>query len=241
MDLELHYLEVSPWSHKARRALQHHKLPVREHAYTPVLGELGLRLRLRKLRGRVTVPVLFTPEGALTDSWDIALYADRVGAESALIPTDKRAEIRAWNEASERLLAAGRGCAMLRALTAPEVALETLPKPLARLLAGRGGVLAVRVFNAKYDIREGRLSQYRDVVREELARLRNALAGGRRHLLGELSYADIAMAVGLTVLRPLEGSPVGPAMRRVATDEALAAEYPDLIAWRDSVHALEPW
>lgn len=241
MELELHYLSISPWSLKARRALAHHELAVRECPYTPVLSEPGLRLRLRKLSGRVTVPVLFTPEGALTDSWDIALYADRVGTKSALIPRDERAEIRAWDEASERLLAAGRGCAMLRALSAPEAGLESLPEPLARLLGRRGGTLAIRVFNAKYDIREGRLSHYRDVVREELARLRSALAGGRRYVLGELSYADIAMAVGLTVLRPLENSAVGPAMRRVTTDEALAAEYPDLIAWRDRVHAEEPW
>jgi glutathione S-transferase len=241
MDLALHYLSFSPWSQKARRVLQHHRLSVREHAYTPIVGELALRMRLRKPRGRVTVPVLFTPEGALTDSWDIALYADRIGAQSALIPSDKQAEIRNWNEASERLLSAGRGCTMLRTLQAPEAGLEALPKPLARLLGVRGGTLAVRAFNAKYDIHEGQLSHYRDVAREELSRLRRALAGGRRYLLDQLSYADIAMAVGLVMLRPPANSSMGPAMRRAAIDESLAAEYPDLIAWRDSIHAQEPW
>jgi glutathione S-transferase len=241
MPLTLHHLPYSPWSIKARCALRHHGIAVRELEYIPVLGEPALRLRLRKLSGRVTVPVLFTPDGALTDSWQIALFAERVGSGTALIPNEQRAAIAEWNEASERLLGAARSCAMLRVVHAPEAALESLPAPLAGLLGKRGAGLAVRAFNAKYSIRLEQQADYHAQVREELSRVRQALAGGRRFLLDQLSYADFAMAVGIGCLRPLPSTPMGPAMRLASTDEALAAEFPDLIAWRDALHAEHRW
>jgi len=241
MPLTLYYLPYSPWSIKARCALRHHAVAVREREYTPVLGEPALRLRLRKFGGRVSVPVLFTPAGVLTDSWEIALFADRVGSGAALIPNEKRALIAEWNAASERLLSAARSCAMLRVLHAPQAALESLPAPVARLLGERGGVLAVRVFNAKYAIRPEQQADYHAQVRQELSRLRQALAGGRRYLLDQLSYADFAMAVGIACLLPLPSAPMGPTMRHASTDEVLAAEFADLIGWRDALHAEHPW
>jgi glutathione S-transferase len=240
MPLTLYHLPYSPWSIKARCALRHHAVAVREREYTPMLGEPALRLRLRKLGGRVTVPVLFTPDAALMDSWEIALYAERVGSGSALIPNEKRALIAEWNAASERLLSAARSCAMLRVSDAPEAALESLPAPVAGLLGRRGAGLAVRAFNAKYSIRPERQAEYQASVRQELSRLRQALAG-RRYLLDHLSYADFAMAVALARLRPLPSSPMGPAMRLASTDEVLAAEFADLIAWRDALHAEHTW
>jgi len=237
----LYYLPFSPWSQKAKAALRHHKLKLREHAYTPVVGELALRVRLRRARGRVTVPVMFTQSGPLCDSWDIALYADQRGAGSPLIPESKRAEILAWNEASERLLAAGRGIAMLRTLQAPDVAVEVLPKPVAVLLGVRAALPAVRGFNAKYSIEETRRAEYVAVQRRELEALQQALADGREYLLGELSYADFAMAVGMMQLRPLDETPMGPRMRATAGDAELAAEFPRLLGWRDALYAKHPW
>lgn len=241
MHLTLYYLPYSPWSLKARCALRHHAIAVREHEYIPVLGEPALRLRLRKFSGRLTVPVLFTPDGALSDSWEIALFAERMGSGVTLIPNEKRAVIAEWNAASERLLDAARGCAMLRVVHAPEAALESLPKALAGVLGRRGAGLAVRAFNAKYAISAELEASYRAVMREELSRLHNALAGGRRFLLDQLSYADFAMAVCITCMRPLPSSKMGPAMRLASTDEVLAAEFPELIAWRDALNAEHPW
>jgi glutathione S-transferase len=241
MQLTLLHLPFSPWSIKARCALRHHAVAVREREYTPVLGEPALRLRLRKFSGRVTVPVLFTPDAVLTDSWDIALFAERVGSGTALIPNEKRAQVAEWNAASERLLNAARSCAMLRVLHAPEAALEALPAPMATLLGKRGAGLAVHAFNAKYSIRPEQQAEYHAIVREELSRLRGALAGGRRFLLDQLSYADFAMAVCISCIRPLADAPMGPAMRLASSDEGLAAEFPDLIAWRDALHVQQPW
>jgi glutathione S-transferase len=237
----LYYIPFSPWSQKARCALQHHELSPRLELYTPFVGELALRYRLKRWRGRVSVPILFTDEGPITDSWDIALYADRTGSAHPLIPADERAEVSDWNMRSERLLDAGRGLTMLRALHVPEAALEALPQRLGKVLGERGALLAVRQFNAKYQITEARAAQYERTMRDELGRLRAALADGRRYILGELTYADFAMAMGLMMLSPLPDAPMGPAMRRVASDDGLAAEYADLVAWRDALHAAHPW
>ena len=131
---------------------------------------------------------------------------------------------------------------MLRVLhDVPEAALEALPAPVAGVLGKRGAGLAVRTFNAKYSIRPEQQAEYHALVREELLRLRGALAGGRRFLLDQLSYADFAMAVCISCMRPLPDAPMGPAMRLASTDEVLAAEFPDLIAWRDALHAEHRW
>jgi glutathione S-transferase len=241
MDLTLYYMPFSPWSHKARCALAHHALTPKPHIYAPLFGEPALRLKLRKLRGRVTVPVLFTPEGPLADSWEIALYADRVGTGTPLIPRAQHDEVARWNAASERMLSAGRSSAMLRVLVTPAAALETVPPFARRVMAGRGAQLGVRAFNAKYGIRSSELPRYEAAAREELERLAHTLSDGRRYLLGELSYADFAMAVGLSWLRPLPSDGLGPEMRKAMVDEGLAAQYPQLIAWRDTIHSEQPW
>jgi len=78
-------LVTIPYSHyceKARWALDHVGASYREEAHTP-----GLH-RLTTLRhGKTTTPLLYTPEGILTDSTDILLYLDRTAPPSrALFP-----------------------------------------------------------------------------------------------------------------------------------------------------------
>src|SRR5215510_3324901 len=124
----LFYIPFSPWSLKARFVLDHHGIGVDARVYAPVLDELRMRVRLRKPRGRITVPVLFTPEGTLTDSWQIANYAERVGSGASLIPPALHDAVADWNSASERLLSAGRARAMVRAIGDVEAIIETLPE-----------------------------------------------------------------------------------------------------------------
>jgi glutathione S-transferase len=239
MEPTLYYMPFSPWSHKARCALRHHHLTPRGHAYVSLVEEPRLRWKLRQWRGRVTVPVLFTSERVITESWDIALWAERNGSGSALIPNDKRAEISEWNAVSDRLLSAARSRAMLRALEQPLVLLEVLPAPLAKLLGERGARMSTRLFNAKYAIDPSERAQYELVIREELQRVQRALHDGRRYLTGELSYADIAVGVSLMVLGPLPGEEeVG--IQKLGFEPELSAEFPSLRAWRNAVHAVEP-
>jgi glutathione S-transferase len=234
---DLYFLPVSPWSLKARCALRLCEVPVREHVYIPLIGEPALRLRMARFSGRVTVPVLFTHEGVLSDSFDIAQYAERVGHPYGLFPVGELEAIRAWNDASERLLRAGRVCSMLRVLDEPEAALESLPRAAGRIMGARAARTTVLAFNAKYGIRQGSELEATARARVELDTLRAALADGRSYLLGEFSYADVTMALGLQLVQPLSGSPMGPASMRAATHLELAQAYPDVLAWRDRVHA----
>jgi glutathione S-transferase len=57
-------------------------------------------------------------------------------------------------------------------------------------------------------------------------------------VLGEFSYADITMAVILHFVRPVgpDFLGMGKASRRCWSDEELATEYADLLAWRDSLY-----
>ena len=74
----IHY---SPWSLRARWALDHHGVDYRYREHTPLLGEWGLRFRSRKRvgSGPVTVPLLVLPERAIDDSFEIMCFADEVG------------------------------------------------------------------------------------------------------------------------------------------------------------------
>lgn len=239
MEPTLYYMPYSPWSRKARCALRHHNLTPRGHVYMPLVEEPVLRWKLRKWRGRVTVPVLFTQERVLTDSWDIVLWADRNGSGSTLIPNHKQDEISEWNAVSERLLSAGRSVSMLRALDQPEVLLEVLPPPMAKLLGAGGARVSARMFNAKYAIDASEQAQYAGVIREQLLRIQRGLADGRRYLTGEPSYADIAIGVALLVLGPLPDEAQA-GLQKLAHDPAFDVEFASLRAWRDAVHATLP-
>ncbi len=239
MELTLFYIPFSPWSLKARFALAHHGLHPAEREYKPIFDEIPMRVRLRKPRGRISVPVLLTPDGPYTDSWEITRYADRVGSGAPLIPAAEQTRIAEWNEASERLLNAGRARGMVRVLGAPEAIRESLPAPIrdVEALAGAVGRVGVRVFNRKYGIRAQDLSLHETAMRLELDNLRKTLSDGRSYVLGEFTYADVTIALGLQVIKPLPETPMAPAARRAATDEELCESYADLLRWRDALHA----
>src|SRR4051812_533417 len=90
-------LKISPWSERAKWALDHHQLVYETIQHAPFLGERRLRRLVGAQKKRATAPVLLAGEQILTESWDIALYADREGKGSKLIPPDREGEIRKWN------------------------------------------------------------------------------------------------------------------------------------------------
>src|SRR5688572_24596337 len=105
---KLYALAYSPWSEKARWALDHHRIDYKYSEHLPLVGELKLRVLLRKPKGRISVPVLRDGGRWFTDSFEIAQHADRIGSGSRLFPGDKLAAIEGWNQKSEEALAAGR-------------------------------------------------------------------------------------------------------------------------------------
>ena len=55
----LYGLAYSPWTERARWALDHVGFDYHFQSYIPGISEPRLRMRLRRFRGPVTVPVLF--------------------------------------------------------------------------------------------------------------------------------------------------------------------------------------
>jgi glutathione S-transferase len=232
-------LPISPWSEKAKWALDHHRIHYRYDEYRPLIGEIKLRLLLRKPTGRVTVPVLHDGATWLTDSFEIARYADRMGHGPRLFPEDKLAEITDWNQRSEAALAAGRAIMMLASANDPEMALAFLPpgvpsstKPWLLPVLKKG----TEAFIAKYNMREGE-GTHAAVLERELDAFSSAL-NGKRYLVGDaFSYADIAMAVSLQGISPVDARymPKLPGTRDSFAE--LRRRHADLVAWRDQLYA----
>lgn len=233
------YLSYSPWSAKARWALAHHGVEYRKVPYVPMVGEPWLRLRTRRLTGRVTVPVWIDGERVLTDSLEIAREAERIGHGTPLFPAGAETDIEAWNDLGERMLAVGRARIVRQSRAHEDLRLELVPPPLRRVRPLAMGLarLGLRYFERKYDLQDPRLAD-EGLLRDGFDRVRAAIAG-RGTILGTFSYADIAMALPITFLVP----PAPPllrleeAARRRMGDPGLAHEYADLVAWRDGLLA----
>jgi glutathione S-transferase len=275
---KLLHLPYSPWSERARWALDLGQIPYQHVTYQPIFGEPRLRLALRRLRGNVSVPVLFTDEaGVLADSFAIARYAHERGRGPRLFPGDAAgdAAITRYNELSDRALTAGRVLALRRIRQDDEALRELVPRTLRRAL----GPVAVTVSRAAIGRTLRKYGGARQSDESALATLRQALTELRRDLaaapapstpapsiapapgtpaaataaapaaatagaapkclLGEFSYADVTMAQILTFVSPATTGhlKLRPANRAAFSDAKLAAEFADLLAWRDGIYA----
>lgn len=240
MAKKLVLLPYSPWSEKARFALDHHGVPYSLEVHAPVTGELSLRLRLGRPFSKATVPVFFDESEAYADSLAIAERAERVGLGTPLFPAEHRQAILAWNAASERALESGRKRVFQRTLADANALEENLvgvvPAPL-RSSARQVASNAIRYMQAKYGVD----SLDEGTIERELEKLRAALAGGKLYLVGGVfTYADIAMAVVLQMVEPVrdEHLRIARHVRRTFRDPDLAARFPDLLEWRDRIYDL---
>ncbi|HEU5060347.1 MAG TPA: glutathione S-transferase N-terminal domain-containing protein [Kofleriaceae bacterium] len=234
-------MPISPWSEKARWALDHHRIRYAEEVYTPMLSEPALRWRLRRARGPVTVPVLFADGEAYTDSFEIAHYAERRGAGAPLFRRGLEAAIARWNRLSDAAMRAGRALVSFRVENDPQARSEALPDLVPRALRRPLDPVArvgVRFLARKYGFRDDEHA-HRAELRARLIEMRDALSDGRHYLLGEFTYADIAMAAALQFVAPVGDRHIqlGPASRRAWTDLELAGELTDLLEWRDQLYA----
>ena len=234
-------LPFSPWSEKAKWALEARGVPFEIVRYQPLIGELGLRRLLRRWRGRVTVPVLVTDAGVIDDSAAIARWADERGSGPTLFPRAHSEVIGDFIAESERGLAAGRVVSLHRVLADDDALLEMVPRAITRKVgrraAARIGSFGIRRTLRKYSA--GEPAAATDTLIEVLDRLRakvRAAAGGP--LLADFSFADIAMTQVLAFVEPPSfGLKLGAANRRAFLDPALRERYGDLVEWRDAIYA----
>ena len=223
-------LVYSPWTQRARWALDHHGVPYRFETYVPILGAFGLRRRVGRWSGRVSVPVLFTSERPLEDSVAIARFAETHGSGAPLFSDDDA--ITRWVSIADRGLDAGRARAADATSADPEAQKEAVaflaPAPL------RGALRPVALFGA-WQLKRKYGAPPAIELENALDALREGLSGGR-HLVGDsLSFADIAMAGVLEFVAPGAHIRRGEAEKRVWGDARLASRFSDLVAWRDAL------
>lgn len=232
-------LNVSPWSERAKWALDHHGLAYNLVEHMPVVGERRLRRLVGPGKPRATVPVLLAGLEVISESWDIALYADREGNGSKLVPSEHEAAIRDWCALADAASNACRELVVAATLASGPALDDQAPfapawlRPALRPV----GRLATRAFARKYALRLDDGEAQTSAVRAALERLRGGLAASR-YLLGSFSYADIATAGLLQAVVPLDDRylKIGPATRAVWTNRTLSTEFANLVAWRDRLY-----
>src|SRR5258708_26974584 len=234
-------LKVSPWSERAKWALDHHGLTYEVVEHMPVIGERRLRRLVGSGKPRATVPVLIAGAELLTESWDIAAYADREGQGTKLIPPEHEAAIRIWAALADEAANAGRARGLAAMLASGPALDEHGPPLVPRWLRPALRPLAralTRAFVRKYQLQLGEGETHTRAVRAALDRLRAGLAASSPYLEGSFSYADIVMASLIQGISPVDNGFVklGPATRAAWTHASLAAEYADLVGWRDSLY-----
>lgn len=243
--IELLGATYSPWTEKARWALDARGIAYTFVKYAPLIGELGLRKKLGRWRGRVSVPVLTDDAGQVTaDSAAIARWADGHGAGPSLFPRGREAHVDHFVDLSERGLAAGRGASLRRVIADDDAVRELVPRNLRKLPFSTAlGRFGVRRTLRKYGGHHVDAAAHTAELVRLLEELRAALAaapgtGEPRTLLGAFSFADIAAAQMIAFAAPpAVGLKLGPASRRCYADPEVAAAFPDLVAWRDALYA----
>jgi glutathione S-transferase len=233
-------IPFSPWTEKARWALDHHGIAYRFESHLPVVNEVLIRARRRRLRGRVSVPLLLAGDEVCDDSFAIARYAERHGRGEPLF--FDAAGVEAYEARSEAALRAGRALFLERLKLDDGARADSMPSFVPPVLRGPlDGVarMTIDMLTSKYETTKQSTFDHETTLRQNLDDLRAAL-GGRAHLLGDrLSYADITMTAPLHFIAPLSDAyvPVTSAIRRALTHTELARSYQDLVDWREALYA----
>jgi len=240
----LYGLGMSPWTEKARWALEHYRLEYRYHEHVPLLGEVFLRRLAKRAGAKPSVPLLVDGDDVVSTALGIAHHAERAGrggspARTTLFPEGAVTDVERWADLADAMLAAARGRIVVGVTRSRAAQREALPGFVPGPLRGVFSPMAIvgaRFVGSKYDASLDADDAMAAKVRPSLDRVRAVLAGGRPYLLDEFSFADMAIAASLRLLRPEAEAVIGPGTREVWTHAALAEEYDDLVAWRDAIY-----
>ncbi|HIA03001.1 MAG TPA: hypothetical protein EYN66_14020, partial [Myxococcales bacterium] len=123
-------ITYSPWSYKARWALDWHGINYRYQEYLLMLGQVKLRAQLRQ-RAHATVPAMISADTKLRDSFEIAKWADQQQGGTDL--QTNTAEVAQWNQISESILRLGRIRCALSVQDDPAGLRASVPPPMNKL------------------------------------------------------------------------------------------------------------
>lgn len=236
----LYGIAQSPWTERARWALDHHQVAYTYHEHIPLLGEPLLRRAAK--RGGIgdrpaTVPLLVDGDTVLTTSTDIAHHAEKIGRGAVLFPSG--AAVEHWDELSQRMNDVGRAWVLRNVSHDRAAQRESVPWIVPGVLRGAlasSAALGAAFLRRKHHVLEDVEGAVATTLRPALVEVRAAL-GGKPYLLDAFSWADVCIATSLQVVKPHARAPFGAAMVAAWTNEALAREFDDLLMWRDAVVA----
>jgi len=237
---ELIGMYYSPWTERARWALDYHKLPYRYAEYTTLLGEPLLRLRVGKPFGKVSVPLLTTPDGRVNDSFEIARFSDGKSNKNPLVPAAHFDEIKGWSESAELALFSARIRATRRIRDSSDALADRLPGYTPGFL--RKALVPMAYVATEYILHKYQLEDTSD---EKLLHNMDVFFGkadkalnGREFVFENISFADIVIATALQALAPVDNKYIylGLPSRKCMCEPDLATKYASLIAWRDVVY-----
>lgn len=245
MSRTLYGLSQSPWTERARWALDHHGVAYEYHEHVPMLGEVLLRAKARTMKA--SVPLFADGDDVVMGSFAITKHAERIGRGPSLFPSEKDDDIARWVDAAERMMNVGRAWFMKRALASKAVQAESLPAFVPGALRGVSAstaALGIRFLAKKYAVPDDADAEVEKTLRPVLEELRLELrqsptAKSRTYLLssGTFTVVDLVLAATLQVIRPHTSAKLGPATRAAWTNDALAAEFGELLEWRDAIYA----
>lgn len=203
-----------------------------------MIGEPLLRLRAKRLTGKITVPILIDDGNVVEGSLRIAEYADthEAGAGVRLFPDALKGDIESWNELAEEAMIVVRKLVVARTAASEDVLRASLPKALRNVPGALASArMGTAFFNRKYGLEA--MDSSKEAIVRFLDRLRQALKGHRFVLGSDFTYADILGATTLQGVRPAkrEDWKITDGLRPAWTDEELAAKYEDLLKWRDDL------
>jgi glutathione S-transferase len=235
-------LRYSPWTEKARWALDHHEIPYAYREHLILLGMPRLRWEMRKPFGDITVPVLLLGGGKyVMDSMEIARWADERGTQPKLMPSELDGDIKRWNDICENATDAARGVLLVRMAENPEAQRSGLPDFIPGALRGplsfmtRVGMNYIaREFNSRSKQFDEHIQRMRDFALE----VRKSIKGN--YLAGQFSYLDISVASTLNIIQPAGQKflQVSESMRSLWTQDEMVKEFGDLLDWRDRIYSL---
>jgi glutathione S-transferase len=235
-------LRQSPWTERARWALDHHGIAFTYHEHVPMLGEVLLRRKARVKKA--SVPLLADGDDVVVmGSFEIAKHAERTGRGAPLFPRDADTDIAHWADVAEQMTRIGRAWVLKRLVASRAAQEEALPGFIPGLLRGLMAPtsgMALRFLAKKYSVPTDVDEEVERTMRPLLEEMRKALARNNGSYLlspSAFTFADLAMATTMHALRPrekMEG--VGPATREAWTNEALADDFADLLKWRDAIY-----
>jgi len=212
--LRLVTIPISHFCEKARWALDRAGLAYREERHVQGIHQIVAR----RAGGRLTVPVLVTPDIVLTESEQIVAWADdRTPPEHRLYPGDagERAEVERLNRRFDSVLGPrARRLMYVHMLPERELMLRYnnagVPRWEDRALR-LGWPLLGRLVKSHFGIRPGIEVEDEAVVWQEFDFVAGLLADGRPYLCGErfgaadLTFAALAAAA---IVPPIYGTPL---------------------------------